>query len=408
MVNSLFITLSLAAGIHRKSIAHAFHLPHDLSQTRFQATKDTWSLADDWASLSSDDVENASPDTAKLFNQDIAFHAAREMEQGSEANVMPSEEDVWVGDAIDEIHNAFSTLDSNLYDTSFDEDEFPSSKSMDDSMDQEIAMLVRCNENPEALLVNEGRAIAPLAEAEKNDPFQLVQFKEENGFQPTKFLEESVSTIFIDHCRPDPLDGVLSMDRKCIAKWMTKSLKTEKEGLVSAHDSRVLKTLSEFGTYGSGRLVKADLKNLYLSTILGDTAKVDVSNGLSPVRHLELRSPFVEVVWRDIRNHGILSPVEEKREQLVKEIQSKYDQESAARLDEQTIMDECEILDFNWDAKLSTSAHEDKKQATKSWSSHKNVDFASDHKTPLLVKDGSFGTLISSFRPFQLAPEMPS
>jgi hypothetical protein len=396
MANFLLLLLSLVVGIHRKSNVQAFNLPHDLSRLRLlKATKDNWSLADDWSSLSSENVENSSTDSAKIFNQDLAVQAAREMEEANVEHLAPSEEEVWLGDAIDEIHNAFSTLDESLYDTSFEEEEFTSAQSMDDAMDQEIAMLVRCNEYPEHLLVNEGRAIAPLTELEKNDPFQLVEFTQDYRFQPTQFLKESVSTIFHDHCISDPSDGMLSMDRKAIAKWMTKSLTTENEGLVSAHDSRVLQTLSEFGTYGSGRLVETDLENLYLSTIIGDTARVKVSNGVSPMRHLELRRPFVNVVWRDIRNHDILSPVEEEREQLRKEIESKYDQETttkASRMDETTIMDECEILDFNWDAKSSTTAHADKKQASKSWSSHKIVDLASDQKTPLLVSDGKFST----------------
>eukprot|EP00980_Cylindrotheca_fusiformis_P003773 scaffold834_cov123-Cylindrotheca_fusiformis.AAC.20 len=397
MIQSLIAVLSfLIVGTHR---ILAFHLvPRDGRHhwcSLLGVTKESWSVADDWSSLSSEDVENASVDSSKLFNKDPSIQAAREMELANPVLVVepPSEEDIWLVDAIDEIHNAFSTLDENMYDTSYDEDGFLSSQNMDDAMDQEIAMLVRCNEQPEDLLITEGRAIAPLTEVDKNDPFQLVQFTEKDGFQPTDFLKQAVATVFQDHCSPHPLDGVLSLDRKGVAKWMTKSLKSENEGLVSAHDSRVLQTLSEFGKYGSGRLEKADFEKLYLSTIIGDPSQVNKSTGVSPTRHLELRKPFVDVVWRDIRNHGMLSPAEEQREKLVREIRSKHEEQSASktsRMDENTLVDECEILDFNWDAKLSSDAHAEKKQASKSWSSHKVVDLASDQKTPLLVKDGDF------------------
>ena len=178
----------------------------------WKATKDSWSAADDWLSLSSENSENSSFDSSKLFNQDQSIHAALEMESGME-NSKPSKEDIWIADAIDEIHNSFSTLDETpLYDTSFEESSIP--KSMDDTMDQEIAMLVRCNENPDELLVHEGRAVAPLTEAELKDPFQLVVY-ETKAFKSTKFFKDSVSAIFKEHCRPGSKDGIPSLNREC-------------------------------------------------------------------------------------------------------------------------------------------------------------------------------------------------
>ena len=45
------------------------------------------------------------------------------------------------------------------------------------------------------------------------------------------------------------------LDRPAVAKWMTKALKNEKNTRkVSSQDSRVLKTISEHGTYGTGYL----------------------------------------------------------------------------------------------------------------------------------------------------------
>ena len=132
---------------------------------------------------------------------------------------------------------------------------------------------------------------------------------------------------------------------------------------------------------------------------------------MSSLRHLELRKPFLDAVWRDIRSHGILSPVEEERELLVKEIK-KTSEENATNnhqyhqgpttpnddITATTIMDECEILDWDFnDQRLTEEGHADKRQARRSKSSHKGVELASDKKTPLWMRDGKFGTSHSLF-----------
>ena len=238
-------------------------------------------------------------------------------------------------------------------------------------MDQEIAMLVRCNEHPEELLIYEGRALAPLTDKESNDPFQLVEQQQQqatttttnpttnyfrqleqqpakdddettaatktnpttNYFRMTPFLKESVSIMFHKHAISDPSDGVLSLDRKGVAKWMTKCLKSEEKIPVSAHDNRVLETISKFGKYGSGRLLQADFEQLYYTTIVGDTTKVN-SGQVSPSRHFELRKPFLDAVWRDIRSHGILSPIEKERELLVMKIQASEEESTKLEIQE--------------------------------------------------------------------------
>ena len=223
-----------------------------------------WSVTDDWSSLSSvvGTVENSNIDSSKLFNQDFVTYAAREMERQYEQQQMmmmiptypPSKEDTWISDAIDEIHNSFSTLP--LYDTGFeeytvqqDDDGNNNNNNFASTMDQEIAMLVRCNEHPEELLIYEGRALAPLTDKESNDPFQLVEQHQQqqqatttttNYFRMTPFLKESVSKMFHTHAIPDPRDGVLSLDRKGVARWMTKCLQSEEKTPVSAHEKRCL------------------------------------------------------------------------------------------------------------------------------------------------------------------------
>ncbi len=208
-----------------------------------------------------------------------------------------SEEDAWIEDIIDEIHNEFSTLDGPLYDTSFDEPSISVEDAILGKMDAEIAMLVRCNERPDALLIEEGRALPPLTNEERNDISQLVVWKED-VFEATDFLRQAVSKMFHEHAVPSIRDGVLSMDRASVAAWMTKSLQAEENGKVSQHDRRVLQTMSDFGEYGSGRLVEENFQNLYLKCLVGDTSSVASD---SVQRHLKWRQDFRDAVWRDIR-----------------------------------------------------------------------------------------------------------
>lgn len=352
-----------------------------------------WSVGDDWSSMSYENPENTIPDSSKLFNQDLVTNVAREIEAAGTATL--TEEDLWINDVVDEIHNSFSTLDPPLYDTGFES--YTKTVNHIDDMGKEIAMLVRCNERPEELLVESGRALPPLTNDEKNNPLQLVNISKD-GFQSTNFLEQSVSKIFRQHATKD-LDGELVLNREGVANWMTQALRTENhEGKVSTHDKRVVHIISKYSMYGTGRLLEGDLQELYLSTIVGDS----VDSSKSQERQLQLRQPFVDAVLRDIRNHGILPPVEAKRKALADEIRDKYGavnavETQASAVDIEMIMDECEILD--WDHR-SDHSHEsgpsgsDRRQASGSKSSHKILDMAGDSKTPLYVKDGEFGKFI--------------
>ncbi len=218
-------------------------------------------------------------------------------------NEEKSEEDVWIEDIIDEIHNEFHTLgDGPLYDTSFDEPTAADrsvEEALLDNMDEEISMLVRCNEQPDALLIEEGRALAPLAEEERNSISQLIVWKEDSDkFEVTDFLRHAVSKMFKEHAKPSVRDGILSMDRRGVAAWMTKSLQEEEKYKVSQNDKRVLRTMSDFSVYGSGRLVEEDFQKLYFQCIIGDIARF--SSG-SLERHFRWRNDFRDAVWRDIR-----------------------------------------------------------------------------------------------------------
>jgi hypothetical protein len=353
-----------------------------------------WSVGDDWSSMSYENPENTIPDSSKLFNQDLVTNVAREIEAAGTATLL-TEEDLWINDVVDEIHNSFSTLDPPLYDTGFES--HTTTVSYIDDVGKEIAMLVRCNERPEELLVETGRALPPLTNDEKNNPLQLVNISQD-GFQSTYFLEESVSKIFRRHATKD-VDGELVLNREGVANWMTQALRTEKhEGKVSPHDKRIIQIISKYSAYGTGRLLECDLQDLYLSTIVGDS--VDSSKSLE--RQLQLRQPFVGAVLRDIRNHGILPPVEAEHKELADEIREKYGaanavETQASAVDIEMIMDECEILDWDHRSEHSQGSDpsgSDRKQASRSKSSHKIMDMACDSKTPLYVKDGEFSEYI--------------
>lgn len=347
-----------------------------------QGVSSAWSETDDWSFLSSDHELNSSPDSEALFNQDLGWTTARDFEAAAPGNVTLSQEDAWLGAIVDEIHNAYATLEGEppLFDSSFDETNTVTNDI--DAMSTEIAMLVRCNQQPDDLLISEGRALPPLTDSERNNVFQLVSLEQES-MQSTEFFKQSVSRIFHEHATADPSDGSLCLDRKGIANWMTKSLKTE-EGRVSAHDSRVLKILSDFSSYGSGRLLEEDFQNLYLTTVKGKVTSD--GTGTSWKRHLARRQPYVDAVWRDLRNHGILAPVEQER----KRIKDMLPESSPSKSRGHTMMDECEILDWDYSESSVSTKQTDRKTASRTMSSHKMVEMAPNTRTPLMLKDGEF------------------
>jgi hypothetical protein len=365
------------------------------------SSSSSWSVSDDWTLLTEAAKEL---DSNVVVDVNYVRQVAREMEAAISHGdkILMSEEDVWIDGVVDEIHNAFTTLDEQpLYDTSLDE---PSQESLreafsDDNLSHEIAMLVRCNEQPESLLISEGRALPPLTDEEKNDVSQLV-IVVEGSFQPTKFLADATSNMFRQHAQPQHIDGVLALDAAGIASWMTQALQSE-EAKVNQFDKRVLKTLSDFGSYGSGRLIESDFQELYLSTIVGDVSNL---KSVSPARHLQLRKPFVNAVWRDIRAHGLHSPVEEERQLLAAEIQAKNNANSLGanqssdqrKMGDYTLMDECEILDWDYRGVSELSSQKKirtggKRLPVRDSSSHKMVEMARDKKTPLRMRDGEFG-----------------
>lgn len=389
--------------------------------------QNSWSVADDWGALS--EVEGSLLTDSSIDNGgETVFgtlHTVRvaaaldaaaraEREKNAAATTAVTKEDRWVQDMVDEIH--LSELEAAmvpLYDTVVTDDDDEIATAVKDDMGDEIAMLIRCNEAPESMLIAEGRALPPLTQEEKDEVTQLVELTPDSC-KATGFLERAVSHMFHQHAQPHPLDGVMAMTQSEVASWMTRALEKEGEGKVSAHDRRVLKTLSDFSSYGSGRLIEEDLQDLYLTTLVGDRSKLKLKptnksgTPVSPQRHLQLRKTFIDAVWRDIRAHGLLSPVEEQRMALEAEMKAANGHShrngvngGVAPSQEGTFMDECEILD--WDYRSSESeegtlspsspgkyAGQLNRISQRGASSHKNVDLAKDNMTPLRMRDGEF------------------
>ncbi len=94
--------------------------------------------------------------------------------------------------------------------------------------------------------------------------------------------------------------------------------------------------------------------------------------------------------------HGILSPLEEERLQLMEKMNARdselmYQGSLSSDEDlEQVFVDECEILDWDYSApELKNSGHDSEKYVQES--SHKLIEMADDNQTPLRIRDGNFG-----------------
>lgn len=316
--------------------------------------KDSWSVADDWNSLSSENPDNV--DSQAYLNQ-------RHMLDSYDESPSLTEEETWLEDALHTIQTNEAIDDEP--DQVFEE-----------HMGREIAYLVRCNESPEDMLVQQGRALPPLSDAERFHVGQLLALKE-TAVVATSFLHDAVGTLFAQHKNAD---GV--MDGPAVARWLKKSLQST--GSVGPHDPRVNFVISQYGEYGTGYLTMENLAELYVQTMVGNLP--EDSGVLDAIERY--RADAVRAVWRDLRNHGILPPVEQERAKWIQE------QQSAAPLaphvvDDPSMMDECEIIEQSV-ASWEKDEHGQWKRHGKS--SHEHVELAFDKKTPLHMKDGEFGT----------------
>ena len=427
---------------------------------------DGWSVADDWESLSAENPTNSVPDSATLFNQDIASQAAQSIladNHGDDA-ILVTEEDVWLNEVIEDIlQNPLSS--TPLYDTRLHDDDEPGGKSrrkttttttkeddrraFEEHMGAEIAMLVRCNESPEDMLVTTGRALEELTVAQKQDVSQLLVWKNVDTthsdtdndiettkatagrWEPTLFFRQALATMFHVHASSTDNDDKeeATMDAKAISRWMTQSLGSELDSYtqrkskgqgwknqvvtretktirIGPHDSRVLAAISKYSTYGTGKVALDNFVQLYMDALVqtksGET--LDEQESLEVLK--VYNADHIRQVWRDLGNHGIVGPTEQawKREQakleaehgsLPDQLSNHHDrkqQSSGNHVD--FFVDECEILDFTYDAPPTEeqieSGHDAKNNKYIKKGSHEQVPLANDGKTPLYMDEGDF------------------
>ena len=109
-------------------------------------------------------------------------------------------------------------------------------------------------------------------------------------------------------------------------------------------------------------------------------------------------STLILTIFR-LAAHGILSPVEDERLLLLKELDFGGSEltldgrvSNSNEVAEQVFMDECEILDWDYRApELKEGGYEEENDRRAS--SHKLVEMSNDKSTPLRIRDGDFGML---------------
>lgn len=412
-----------------------FALHRSSPLTQRQAQEGDWSVADDWGSLSSENPVNSAPDSSDIFNQDIANNAAQSiLADNHDENIEPlSEEDVWLNEVIEDILS--TPLSSTpLYDTgSLDPQntnarrqkmKTPKEKQLEleQLMEDEIAMLVRCNESPEEHLVRAGKSIPPLTMEQKQDVSQLVKWKgrkQKAHWRATPFFKRALAAVFRIHAKPNTKDDsqTLVMDAKSVSTWMSRSIgeelgtyteKTKHKGKdmtsekksfkIAPHDSRVLRTLTQYSAYGTGYLTLENLESVYMEALTrlpheGKEFKGDIET-------LQLRNAEnIRQVWRDLNNHKIVGPNEHKWDQNHEKLQEQYgslEQQTRSLLESgEQFMDECEIMEYGAYEPPPTEeqvelGHDTKNHKYIKKSSHEQVKLAKDGKTPLYINEGDF------------------
>lgn len=363
-----------------------------------------WSATDDWNSLSSQNTQIES-DIAR--DQNIALMSA--MKDGMHIDHSKlSEDDIWINDAIEAINT--ETIVPNgvaLYDTlssssgsccrsktsrktKAGDDDNVKQIAYEDEMGKQIAMLVRCNEKPEAMNIEQGRVLKELTEEQKNDVSQLVvEDQDTEQIVPTPFFVQTVTSMFQQHALKEKVqdeneNDIYAMDAKSVATWLEQSTTGKVKFKIGQYDRSVRDFICKHSTYGTGKIYIQNFMSLYFKAIVGE------KNTKPTLYDLMHRPKFINAVFRDIRNHQILTPVEIEREiqlnKLAKEqeiIGNKKQHDSDSFISD-TFMDECEILDWG----KSTEEPESKILRK---SSHLDVQMSIlDNETPVFIKDGEF------------------
>jgi hypothetical protein len=358
----------------------------------------SWSVTDNWNRLSRSDhinYDNNDEDgnMMMLNSIDQATLAALRMQNfGMSSSPLPvlSKEDLWIQNSINKILSTDS-LETNADSSSVSSDEyidtFDTERFLDD-LGNEIALVVRCNDK--ALSEHTLQDIRRLSSIPIKDSVeQLVTYEFDShhdmkssvgSWKATKFLEQAVHVMFQKHVR--------YMERKwdavAVASWMTQSLRGTSDRAIGPHDKRVTQTLAVYGR--DGLLSEEELLSFYVSASSGSPVKSSSENQTwTTSTQLErFLAPEIEAIWRDIRNHGIVTPSELEhhiRQASLLESSSTLGYDPGA-----TLLDECEILDDEGSSSFKTSPDRQGR------SSHERVQLY--RNVPIWLRDGDFGTRI--------------
>ena len=353
----------------------------------------SWSVTDNWNQLSQSDNINydnsdGSSTTVMLNSIDQATLAALRMQNfGMSSAPQPvlSEEDLWIQNSIEQIVSSDSNLETN---TDSEIDLLDANRFLDD-LGNEIAFVVRCND--QALsdkTLQELRRLSPLPIKDNVEHLVTFEFDSHHDmkssigcWKATKFLELSVRNMFQKHVQSKET----KWDAGAVASWMTQSLKGTADRTIGPHEKRVTQMLAMYGR--DGTILENDLIRFYVDACVGIGMKSSKQQMWTTATQLErFRSPEIEAVWRDIRNHGIVTPSE-----LENRIQQASILEEDSEFGNAMILDECEILDDDDRLSSKTSLTTDRQGR----SSHERVELY--RNVPIWLRDGDFGkTLIVS------------
>ena len=262
--------------------------------------------------------------------------------------------------------------------------------------DGEIALMVRCNQSPDRLLISQGRALPELTDDVKYAANFLLEgvvkssidFEENNDnddegppstlpLRPraTAFFEGAVSRMFDAHSirvesggQADDDGGTTDMevmDKEGLARWMTTCIYSPlllaasssssgsrggRSPSIGPYDQSVSAILSRYShSHGSGRLTLEEFHALYLEVAwAGYVHDVIETRAVVPMPSIEeailiegrkntermvLSQASVSLVWRDLEAHGIFSPAEEERVRLLSEMEGALAEATAREAD---------------------------------------------------------------------------
>ena len=398
----------------------------------------SWGIGDNWSSLSNSEndfrFDPLDPNSySKMFTDNLDVYETLDDDGGSHGNTKITAdegkkkmEQKILDEIIDVIfeHKGFVSPSEDLsnmpplYDNNASYEAYTKTEMFLDDAGKEIALLVRCNESPESLLIEEGRALKPLTDDERYDPSQLIirNTNQQDQYVTTSFFDQTTSQIFYLYAQPKKISPQLEvavMDAEAISNWMSVCLNES----VGKHDKRIQAIISRYGTYKSGYLESFQFHQLYLDAVLTGLSNIDQTEkrpkwmtktqyggSKSPFHRLNFKQPDLTSVWRDFKAHGIISPIEKQYHEKEKEIREKFSISSlqhSSSVDQ--IMDECEILDWGSSSGNTANVEGKKKQSSNiknddidsdSSSSYKLVELCTDKKTPKRLRDGSFGRSI--------------